>query len=220
MKTIISSLNEGNPEILFNRLSEEFSPNSKFGLLSKIDKVFLHSMAKIIPKDGVVVELGVYLGAASTIIAHSNSTLQIHSFDLFDNSVQWPIDLHDTLTIEALGLNQKRTIENVQKLVNEYPNIHLHKVEKLSHVEFNEPIDLYLEDANHSNPLLAFRLHMWMPRVKVGGYVVLHDYRPFLPLDAQLRFKDVEDHVDRISKDPSWDFVGSCGGFAVLQKIK
>lgn len=220
MKTIISSLNEGNPEILFNNLSDELSPNSKFGLLSKMDKVFLHSMAKIIPKNGVVVELGVYLGAASTIIAHSNSTLQIHSFDLFDNSVQRPIDLHKTFTIEALGPNQKRTIENVQKLVNEYPNIHLHKVKILRHVEFNEPIDLYLEDANHSNPSLAFRLNMWMPRVKVGGYVVLHDYRPFLPPDAQLRFKDVEDHVNRINKYPNWEFVGSCGSYAVLQKTK
>lgn len=220
MKTLIAELNAGDPDILFDNLAEEISPNSKFGLLSKIDKIFLHSAAKIIPDNGVVAELGVYLGAASTILSHSNPTLHIHSYDLFNNSVEWPIQVHRRFTFEALGPNQKRTIENVQKLVNGYPNIHLHKVESGEHVEFSETIDFYLEDAKHTNPLLAFHLSMWTPRVKVGGYVVLHDYRPFLPITDKLRFKDVEDHVDRLSKDPSWEFIGACGSYAVLQKIK
>lgn len=220
MEKILKEFNIIDPDKLSVQLENDLSPNSKFGLLSSDDKVFLHSIAKFIPLNGIVVELGVYLGCSSSILAHSNPDIKIYGFDLFDDQVEGNAYKHFKLLKSALGIGQKRTIDNVRKIVSRYSNIQLYKIESGAVIEFNEPIDLFIEDSRHVDPILENHLNLWLPKVKVGGYVLLHDYRPYLSDGDNLKFIDVETHVDKLKNTEQWDFLGSFGDYAVLKKIK
>jgi hypothetical protein len=197
------------PEVNTNNIlvyEKELSPLKDFALSSMLDKITLHMIAKLLPAHSVVVEMGTYLGASVAIMAHANPQLEIHAYDLFDN--QSYDKKQKQLLTQALGAEQLRTLENVGKFLEQYPNIHLHKVNIEDLIDFDKEIDLFIEDSSHRNPQLANSLNNWLPKVKINGLALLHDYRPWLELDHQGRYYDVETQVTLLSKDTHWKFLG------------
>lgn len=196
---------------------KEISPSSKYALLSNNDKFLLHELSKRLLDDSVVVEIGAYLGASAAIIAHANPNIEIHSYDLFDNDAH--DSTHDAMMISLFGCIKNRTIENVASLLLQYPNIKLYQVEYLKEPEFDKSIDLLVEDASHTDPQLTSSLDTWLPRVKVNGIVLIHDYRPWLRDSEPNHFPDVVNYVNKLSHNSNWKFYGGIGSYAVFEKI-
>jgi hypothetical protein len=196
---------------------KELSPNSKYALLGNPDKILLHELSKHLTDNSIVVEIGIYLGASSAIIAHANHTLEIHSYDLFDNYAY--DDTHELMMTTAFGSMKDRSLENVASLLTPYSNITLHQVEYLKEPVFDNLIDLLVEDASHLDPQLSSSLDTWLPRVKVNGIVLIHDYRPWLEEGQQRHFPDVIRYVNMLAESPDWEFYGGVGSYAVFERI-
>jgi len=199
------------------KIVKELSPNSKYALLGNPDKILLHELSKRLGNNSVVVEIGIYLGASSAIIAHANSKLEIHSYDLFDNYAY--DDTHELMMKNAFGSMKDRTLENVASLLTAYPNITLHQVEYLKEPDFDKQIDLLVEDASHLDPQLSSSLNAWLPKVKVNGVVLIHDYRPWLQEGQQRYFSDVVRYVNMLSETTEWKFYGNVGSYAVFERV-
>lgn len=199
------------------------SPLKNFSLSSKTDKFLLHKLATLLPARSVVVEIGSYLGASMAIMAHANSELDIHGYDTFDQGKY--SRNQDQLFEQSIG-HKIRTLDNVKEFLKNYTNIQLEKVN--GSIKFDKSIDLFIEDSSHRNPQLYNSLSYWLPKVKVGGLVLIHDYRPWKELGSNDRFLDVEKEVKRLSKDENWIFFGALqselfeepGSHAILKKIK
>ena len=198
--------------------AKESSPLKGVGLSTLYDRFIVHKIAKMLPSGSVAVEIGTYLGASAALMAHANSQLEVHSCDLFDDHKY--ASNHDSLIVTALGINSSRSLENVAKFLSRYDNIHLHKVSPLERIPFEKKVDMFIEDASHRDPQLHVSLSYWLPKVNVNGFVLLHDYRPWLPINDRRRFIDVENHVDNLSKNSDWDYLGSFSCFAIFQRIK
>jgi len=199
------------------KIVREMSPNSKHALLGNPDKILLHELSKRLDNNSVVVEIGIYLGASSAIIAHANPNVEIHSYDLFDNYAY--DDTHEIMMTNAFGSMKDRTLENVASLLTAYTNITLHQVEYLKEPEFEKDIDLLVEDASHLDPQLTSSLNTWLPRVKVNGIVLIHDYRPWLQEGEQRHFPDVIKYVNNLAKNDSWKFYGGIGSYAIFERV-
>ena len=197
---------------------KESSPLRVVGLSTTYDKFIVHKIAKSLPPGSVAVEIGTYLGALTALMAHANPELEVHSYDLFDNHKYAPNQ--DSLIATALGINSSRSLENVAKFLSRYTNIQLHKVNLLKKISFEKKVDMFIEDAVHRNPYLHNSLSYWLPKVNVNGFVLLHDYRPWLPIDDRNRFIDVENHVENLSKNSNWNYLGNFSCFAIFQRIK
>lgn len=206
---------------------KELSPLKDFALSSVLDKITLHMIAKLLPAHSIVVEVGTYLGASAAIMAHANPQLEIHAYDLFDNKSY--DNNQEQLMTRALGFERLRTLENVGRFLERYSNIHLHKVNPEDLIDFDKEIDLFIEDSSHKNPQLANSLNNWLPKVKINGLALLHDFRPWLHQQHPKRFHDVETQVTLLSKDTHWKFLGLVtnleneynpnGSYAILKKL-
>jgi hypothetical protein len=197
---------------------KESSPLKGVSLSAHYDKFIVHKIAKMLPTGSVAVEIGTYLGGSAALMAHANPQLEVHSYDLFDDHKYDPD--HDNLVATALGPNASRSLENVAKFLSQYTNIHLHKVNPLEQISFEKKIDMFIEDASHRNPQLHDSLSYWLPKINVNGFALLHDYRPWLPMDDRDRFIDVENHVENLSKNSNWNYLGNFSCFAIFQRIK
>ena len=225
------------PEVNTNNIlvyEKELSPLKDFALSSMLDKITLHMIAKLLPAHSIVVEMGTYLGASAAIMAHANPQLEIHAYDLFDDK-SYDTNQEQLLT-RALGPGQSRTLENVGKFLERYSNIHLHKVNIEDLTDFDKEIDLFIEDSSHRNPQLANSLNNWLPKVKINGLALLHDYRPWMKSNDPKRYHDVETEVTLLKtqvmlpcKDKHWKFLGQVtnlenkndpySSYAILKKL-
>ncbi len=79
-------------------------------------------------------------------------------------------------------------MENVRKYLSQYTNIFLHKVNIGEEILFDRKIDMFIEDSSHKDPQLSNSLAYWLPKINVNGFVLMHDYRPWLPKNNPRRF--------------------------------
>lgn len=215
ISTIINFINQISSDQVI-KIIREISPNSKHALLGTPDKLLLHELSKNLSAGSVVVEIGIYLGSSSAILAHANPSIELHAYDLFDDHAY--DDTHEALLMSIFGPGKTRSLKNVASLLTNYSNITLHKVDYLEEPTFNKPIDLFIEDASHHNPQLENTLKIWLPRVKTNGIVLIHDYRPWL--EGQHRyFPDVIECVNNLISSKEWKFHGAVGSYAILEKI-
>jgi hypothetical protein len=217
---MISSLTEfvknPPPTILVNAI-KELPANSNYALLNNTAKIFLQQLSKNLQPGSVVVEVGIYLGSSTAILAHANPNIEIHSYDLFDNHPY--DDIHDQLMTVALGAKKDRSLVNVASLLTQYSNIKLNQVEYLKEPDFDKGIDLFIEDASHCDPQLTNTLAHWVPKIKINGLLLIHDYRPWLKEGEHRYFPAVDYHVNRLMIDENWKFHGEVGSYAVFEKV-
>jgi hypothetical protein len=197
---------------------KESSPLKESGLMTLKDKFILHKIAKSLPSGSIVVEIGTFLGASASLMAHSNPLLEVHTYDLFNDHIH---DVsHGELIAKILGTDKSRSLENVSNYLSRYPNIHLHKVNPFEEIIFDKHVDMFIEDSSHKDPQLTNSINYWLPKIKVNGFMLLHDYRPWLPMDHRFRFIDVDNQVEKLSKSDDWHYLGNFSCFAIFQRIK
>lgn len=195
------------------------SPNHEYALLRPTEKFFLDHCAKNLKNDSIVVEIGTFLGGAASILAHSNPKIKIFSIDQYDD-YNW--DPNQKLMIDKASNGQLkvRTLELVKKINERYNIEFLSGTSPYDFFDWSHEIDLYIEDGTHSGQILFDNINFWTKKIKVGGYVFLHDYRPYLNIGHELRFIDVEQSFMTLLNEGNFVFNGFYGDYAALKRVK
>ncbi len=206
---------------------KESSPLKEVGLSSLGDRLIVHKIAKSLPYGSVAVEIGTHLGAFSAIIAHANRQIAVHTYDIYDDESR-SLRLNEREYAEyrarcewAFGKGQKLTLDNVTKFLSRYDNITVHKAIEGINPSFEHEIDMFIEDASHKNPQLQQTLDFWIPKIKLGGFLLIHDYAPHKSINHRHRYIDVESAVDELCKSDEWllwNYHDSI--FAIFERVK
>ena len=195
----------------------ELSPNHKYALLRPLEKLFLHHFAKSLEANTSIVEIGTFLGGCAAIMAHANPNINITTIDQYD-SYQWNPNQAQMIDSASNGTKQNRDLKLVQS-INPYKNItFLHGKSPIDFMDWPDMIDIYIEDGTHSGKVLSDNIAFWTNKLKNKGYILLHDYRKYLPINNKLRFKDVETHADNLQKEHKYSLIGVYGDYIVLKK--
>lgn len=212
------------------------SPLNTLALSGVDERVMLHDFAANLPSNAVIAEVGTFMGGSAAIMAHANPTAKIHCFDLFEDDPHLKYrgdnqykefnrllsELEQFQLFQARLLSGEvtpaRSLDNVRLILARYANIQLYKGRSPEAFKtWSTVLDVYFEDSMHSNPSLSKNVRFWEPKVKPHGFVLLHDYRPHLPLDHYHRFIDVEAEHDRLLS-MGYTRVSHVGGLVVLKK--
>lgn len=128
------------------------------------EQEYLLDLARSLPADAVILEIGGEFGMSASIFSKGAPSARIYSVDnRFDGEVG---QIHAANLAEAgLGANVKRISADSQlaKTVAGFK-----KIEKAG-------VDLLFVDGGHDYQSALNDLNLWTPLVKAGGYLVLHD---------------------------------------------
>lgn len=194
---------------------------SNLSLSELTERKELARISSLLPENSTIVEVGTFMGGSASIMATANPTSQIHCFDLFedDSYKSYRGRIQYKLFDVLIGkLNSERSIDNVRIVLKDYSNIHLYKLRSPEEVQWNTPIDLYFEDGIHSDPILRNNLVFWSKFVKIEGYIVMHDHRPWLSQDHYHRFIDVEISLAKFLAN-GYKLISTVHSLVIIQKI-
>ena len=199
------------------------SSRAAFALMHPTDRLILHHIAKNLPNNATVVEVGGFCGGSAAIMSNACPTAKIYSLDIFDNTVKVSATgkARDDIFASALGENVPWTVDAVQASMIDYPNVKFFKgCSPYDFQDWDIELDLYHEDGNHTLPAVLDNMKFWGNKVKPGGLILCHDYRPFLPMGSPLKCPDVEFTVDQLVNSGRVKFIMRAGQFAVLEKLE
>lgn len=181
------------------RLSEdELHKNHSLSITTAHEKKFLHEVVKLLKPESVLVEIGCYSGGSISIMANSAPDIEMHTIDLFS------INGADKASrdIEA---------QRVRDLLTDFKNVTVHSGN--SSVDFkwwNKPIDLLFDDGAHEDPGLTRSMEHWVPFLKSGGILMMHDNHIYFP--------DVQKYVNRLIESGEFYHIEQVDTLAVFIK--
>lgn len=158
------------------------------GELRDAELARIMELAAAVPKGGVVVEIGSLYGLSSWHLAKACAPgVTVFCVDPWQRE-QWVIDivekpLNAPPFCRAAFESYTADCDNIVMIEGYSPQIAR---------GWNLPVDLYFEDAVHTNPTLATNLAFWSERVKPGGVIAGHDYAKYWP--------EVMEEVDGLAK--------------------
>lgn len=148
------------------------------GQIGYSDLVAMAKVAKTVPKNGVVIEVGSLFGRSSFV---------------------WAKNVHPSVTVYCLDpwIREYWIIEAVEKPQNvripfsieahEYFTQDCHNIRRIQGYSpecasgWQLPIDLYYEDSDHSATALDRNFSFWEPFVKPGGVICGDEFHPDYP---------------------------------------
>jgi hypothetical protein len=198
----------------------------EYSLTRISERKFLSWIAKKLPKNSQVIEIGTYLGVSAAIMAYSNPNINITSID----SYAW-VDYNNFFDKKKekqfLNENAPHNIEHIKTRWNKFKNLQFIKANSpydFADTQWPE-IDLYFEDGSHIDPHVINNTTYWSKQVKKGGLIMIHDYRPNLnesytyPKKNNPPFKwpDVENVVNNFI-DQGYIKLGTVSSLIILKK--
>ncbi|WP_158745530.1 class I SAM-dependent methyltransferase [Acidisphaera sp. L21] len=166
------------------------------GQLRDEEKLAIELIASLLPANGHMVEVGSLLGLSSWIWAKSaDPSVTVHCVD------PWELGGAGGNFNKLAGDNdQVFTRAQFLDNVKDCPNIRAHQ--GFSPVDFKswtQKIDLYFEDAVHTNPVLAENIAFWCGLLNPDGIICGHDH-----ID---RFPDVCDAAQALASSYQRDLL-------------
>lgn len=156
------------------------------GQVSEHQLKAIELVASLVPAGGKMVEVGSLFGSSSWAWAKSvDPSVAVFCID--------PWEGNEGIRSMEARLGIVYGLEQFQKHTADCPNIH--PLQGYSPVDFKDwadPIDLYYEDAVHTNPILTQNLDFWSQRLTRAGIICGDDYRP--------RFPDVMNGADALAR--------------------
>jgi hypothetical protein len=208
---------------------------SCLALMSNNEKNALGSIISELSDNSVVVEVGSHLGGSACIMASVNPTINInciemghelnismwsHQKNFIKNWINdWHIHFMQPITdnsytyikeIDDCFLTDSTGIEALKFMTKKYSNIQVHQGQSPEDfLYWDQSIDLFFEDAMHSNPYIDLNLKFWCPHIKPGGYLVGHDYNDQCP--------DVVSEFNKLIQ-AGWSLIAKVEALIILQK--
>jgi predicted O-methyltransferase YrrM len=135
------------------------------GLLSMYEKQSLYRLARTLPENAAILEIGSYKGASTNCFAAASKlSVQIHSVDTF-------------MAENVAGQIGADTLSEFQKNTQSFENrVHIHR--GFSHeivAQTPQNIDLLFVDGDHSYEGVITDLYHYLPRLCPEAILVMHD---------------------------------------------
>jgi predicted O-methyltransferase YrrM len=155
------------------------------GQMAPVELDRLARLARGVPPNGCIVEVGSLFGLSSWALAKNASpSVTVYCIDPWV-SEPWMLPLEEqasqVLSFESFR-NNVASISNIIPLPGYSPR---------DFIGWQRTIDLVFEDSVHTNPLLHENLSFWARLVRAGGVICGHDYCD--------EFPDVKTEVDRLA---------------------
>ena len=155
------------------------------GQMSAVELERLARLARGVPPNGCIVEVGSLFGLSSwTLAKNAHPSVTVYCIDPWVRET-WMQPIEESAG-QTLSLETFRA--NVSDVTNIIP---LRGYSPMDFVGWQRKIDLLFEDSVHTNPALHQNLTFWTPFVRPGGIICGHDYCD--------EFLDVKAEVDRIT---------------------
>ncbi|WP_158743416.1 class I SAM-dependent methyltransferase [Acidisphaera sp. L21] len=150
----------------------------------------IEAVARLVPRNGKVVEVGSLFGSSSWAWAKSvDPSVTVYCIDPWEKNAG--VRSMEARYGVSYGLEQFKVhtadCPNIRPMKGYSPNDFL---------DWSDPIDLYYEDAVHVDPILARNLAFWCGKLKPGGIVCGDDYRPRFP-DIRRGARELADRFGR-----------------------
>jgi hypothetical protein len=129
-----------------------------------------------IPDNGIFVECGAWLGKSSSYLCdQSKNRIRVFIVD------SWQGSKNETETTHKLAKQQ----DIYSIFINNMGDRHFRPIKKLSQeavLDFEDnSCDVIFIDMTHSYEDVLQDINMWLPKVKIGGYLAGHDYDKHWP---------------------------------------
>ena len=147
-------------------------------------------LAKKVPSGGTVVEIGSLYGRSSyTWSSSTDPSVTVYCVDPWIRE-PWIVELVEKripncpkFSFEAFQ-NYTRSAKNIVPVRGYSPD---------DLVNWTTPVDLFFDDAMHTNPVFRKNLRFWLSKMRAGGIMCGHDYCRQWP--------DVIHEVDQLAKE-------------------
>jgi predicted O-methyltransferase YrrM len=130
------------------------------------ERVFLYKSARDLASGSVIAEIGSYLGASACFLASGgwNRISKLYCIDTWEN--------------DAMSEGPKKTFDAFLQNTSVFKNIIAPlKGKSMDVVELVDgPVDLLFIDGDHSYEAVTADLKTYLPKVKGGGLLILHDW--------------------------------------------
>ena len=131
----------------------------------------LESFIRCLPKNSEIAELGSFAGESTALFAKYGH--RVHAVDLWQGSLC------------TAGIKSDESAQDIERrfdeVVKKYPN-KITKIKASTHDAYREFKDNSLDglyiDALHEREAVKKDLELWLPKIKVNGFVGGHDYNP------------------------------------------
>ena len=135
----------------------------------------IEAVASLVPEGGCVVEVGSLFGRSSWAWAKSvKQGATVHCIDPWDGNQG----------VRALERSHgiRYGLEQFRAYTADCPNIRALRAYSPDGVQgWDSPVDLYYEDAVHTDPTLSANIDFWMSKLTANGIICGDDYRPRFP---------------------------------------
>ena len=147
----------------------------ELGMMSEAEVVLLQDVARALPPAPLVVNIGAGVGTSTAAV------LEVRP-DAFIWSIDPKVEPREAESLKKTGLLDLQRCFRV-----------LAKSQNLEN--FPHPVDLCFVDGAHSDDPVREDIKVWLPKVKVGGYILFHDYNHTLPGLTAIVDDMMADHV-------------------------
>ena len=167
------------------------------GWMTPGDLIAVANLAKIVPADGIIVEVGSMFGKSAVSWATYSNASKIYCVDTFLENYNVIHGISDEIC-ERMDYPLSGGTYDILKIFTEntknYSNIIPVRGYSPSNIVIpEEKIDLFFLDVGHKNPNDWDNIEYFLPMIKVGGIISGHDYDP-------IKFPDVVENAARLGK--------------------
>lgn len=193
------------------------APRSKItnvpGWETEAEQYHLLTLAKGVPDNGVIVEIGAEFGmSASIFIVGTNLTHHIYSIDLFPG---------DLLQVHQQNLASAGFAGRSMQIPGDSTEIGITWPDRFQS-KFHADIDLLFVDGDHSYNGVKRDIETWLQYVKVGGVVAFHDCACTTNLMPHVLHFDVTRAISEWyqREGENWQSLGSVDSILSFRRIK
>lgn len=138
------------------------------GYIHDPELVHLKEEARKLKDNSVIVEIGSFLGlSASVFVENSHDSVVVYCIDTWDNSDMGYETEKDTYKEFIKNMSVPIAYERIIPIRGN--SVDIGKT-------WNTPIDLLFIDGNHSKEFVLSDLINFVPHIKPGGVLLMHDY--------------------------------------------
>jgi predicted O-methyltransferase YrrM len=130
------------------------------------EREFLYKSARDLASGSVIAEIGSYLGASACFLASGGwgRVSRVYCIDTWEN--------------DAMSEGPRKTFDEFLENVSMFKNVIVPLKGKSIEVvkRLGGPVDLLFIDGDHSYEAVVTDLKTYLPKVKAGGLLILHDW--------------------------------------------
>lgn len=184
------------------------------GWMPKDHLEIVERLAAAVPLNGLIIEIGPFVGRTTWCLAHTAPTSRVVSIDIWDPAQHpyYPPATIGDVPLDDFGCapsvdRMQGTFDNFSANVTDCPNVIPIEAKSPDDVRELRPLnaDLVFIDAVHHNPGFSDDINFWWGHVKSGGVMAGDDCAPTHPdVEVTLRAFSIQKNVEFETQGRIW----------------